>query len=252
MAKLNSEKDQKPKTSEKDDDLEMIDIEMQAKLSGDKHFALDICKATEVNEEERTVTAVISTGAIDRDGEVLDPKGIQLENYVKNPVVPWSHRSGEPPIGKCLWIKKGTKRIVAKVKFAMTERAEEVWQLFKGGFLKAFSVGFMPQEGHRPTPDDIKKNPILADARFIFDKWELLEFSPVTVPANPEALAQAIKSKSIKLSEDLITELKVSPVPEAEVIEEQDEPIAVAIPVKEFRPQEKEIKVEPVFGIDKF
>ena len=216
---------------------EIEQAELEYRLDQEKLQSFGTSKAADINESERTVTAIISTGAIDRDSEVLDPKGMISENFEKNPVVPWSHNAGEPPIGKALWVKASPKRnptkIIAKVKFAMTDRAEEVWQLFKGGFLKAFSVGFRPLEGHRPTPDEIKGNPILADARFIFSKWELLEFSPVTVPANAEALALAVKSKSITLSDDMIETLDVK------AIEEPDEEILVS--VSDFR--EKAITV---------
>jgi phage head maturation protease len=144
----------------------------------------------------------------------------------------------DPPIGKALWVKRGIKRITAKVKFATTERAEEVWQLFKGGFLNAFSVGFKPLDGRRPTPDDIKANTNLANARFMFTKWELLEFSPVTVPANAEALALAVKSKSIKLSNELIECLHVEEIEEDEILlcasDLKEKAINVEIPVEEF------------------
>ena len=210
----------------------------------EKHFSFGICKASDIDEEERTVTAVISTSAIDRDMEVLKASGAKLDAFLQNPVVPWSHNTYEPPVGKAMWIKRGTKRITAKVKFATTERANEVWELFKGGFLKAFSVGFRPQKGHVPTPDEIKKNPDLAEARFIYDEWELLEFSPVTVPANPEALALAIKSKSLVVSDDLQKEMHV------EVIDEdQDEEIL--IPIKDIIPEIKVcFPVEPIVHVE--
>ncbi|MHC4745028.1 MAG: hypothetical protein ACYS8Z_24185, partial [Planctomycetota bacterium] len=74
-----------------------------------------ISEDTKVDAEERTVTAVISTGAIDRDGEVLLPKGVVLEAYLKNPVVLWAHDYWDKPIGKALWIKQGRGKITAKV-----------------------------------------------------------------------------------------------------------------------------------------
>ena len=161
----------------------------------------------EADDDERTVTAVISTNEIDRDGEIILPSGAELENYLKNPVVLWAHSYGTPPIARTLWMKQGRKAITAKIKFADTDRAEEVYQLFKGGFMKAFSIGFIPKDSHTPTPEEIKKKPELADARRIFDKWELLEFSAVPVPANPSALATAVKTKGIAVSDELLDEL---------------------------------------------
>ena len=223
---------------EKDHEL----IECEYKFDGETKESFGLCKATDINEEERSVIAVISTDSIDRDNEVLVPKGMESENFQKNPVVPWSHNTYQPPIGKALWLKRIPKRnptkIVAKVKFATTELAEEVWQLFRGGFLKAFSVGFIPKEGHRPTPDDIKANPNLAEARFMFTKWELTEFSPVTVPANADALALAIKSKSISISDELKQCLHVGELEEEEILlcasDYKEKTIKVEIPVEEF------------------
>lgn len=165
----------------------------------------------EVDDDERTVTAVISTSAVDREKEVLLPKGADFEQYEKNPVVLWAHDYREPPIGRALWIKNTRKNITAKVKFAETEKADEVYQLFRGKFLNAFSVGFLPAEdgSHPPTPDEVKKNPDWAEARRIYDKWELLEFSAVPVPANPEALATAVKSKELAISKETQDELGI-------------------------------------------
>ncbi len=161
----------------------------------------------EVDDDEHTVTAVISTDVVDRDNEVMKPNGANLENFMKNPVVLWAHNYTEPSIGKALWVKTTRKHITAKTKFADTPRAEEIYQLYRGGYLKAFSIGFIPTESHKPEPKEIEKRPELAKARLIIDKWELLEYSPVPVPSNPEALATAVKTKEITVSKELQAEL---------------------------------------------
>lgn len=167
----------------------------------EKKIAFNVCKAAEIDGDERTVIGVISSSAIDRDKEVLLPKGVKLENYLKNPVVLWAHKSDQLPIGKTLWLRVFKDSIKAKVKFANTAMANDVFNLFRGGFLNAFSVGFLPLKGRQPTPDDIKSNPALADARYIYDEWELLEFSPVPVPSNPTALVSAVKSKQFEFAD---------------------------------------------------
>lgn len=198
-----------------------------------------IAKA-EVDSEEGTVTAIISTSAPDRDREVLLAKGADFTAFEKNPVVLWAHSHSSPPIGKALWIKRQGKKIIAKIKFADTPFAEEVFSLFKGGFLKAFSVGFDPKKSHQPTPKDIAKDPEMANVFRIFDEWELLEFSAVPVPANAEALAIAVKSLEIKLSDDLKSELEVEEVVDAEDVkiandsEDLGESEPISMTAKEF------------------
>ncbi len=177
----------------------------------DKQLRKQYIAKTEVDTDERTVTAVINTDVVDREKEVLLPNGANLEQYLKNPVVLWAHQYSATPIARTLWMKKGRKHITAKAQFAETPLAEEVYQLFKGGFLSAFSVGFLPAENgsHPPTPEEVKKHPGWAEAKRIYDDWELLEFSVVPVPANPDALATAVKSKDISLSKELQEQLGV-------------------------------------------
>jgi phage head maturation protease len=156
--------------------------------------------AKESTDDGDTAVAAISTSTVDRDKEVMNPQGIDYENYNKNPVVLFAHQYDEPPIGKSLWVKGGRKYVKAKWKWARTQKALEIKQLWDGGFLNAVSVGFLPTESHEPLPVEIQANPELANARRIIDKWELLEFSIVPVPSNPDALAAAVSTLNISTS----------------------------------------------------
>jgi len=146
-----------------------------------------------IDEKEGTITAFVSTNARDRMDEVLDPKGADLKNYSKNPVVLWAHDYSRPPIGKALWTKRSGEGILSKVKFASTEFAQEIFQLYKEGFLKAFSVGFMPKDYE--DGDGVKI------PRRTYKSWEMLEYSAVPVPANPEALTLAVQKGILKSDE---------------------------------------------------
>ena len=173
----------------------------------------------DVDEDERAVTATISTSGIDRDGEIVMAKGGQLENFLKNPVVLWAHNHSSTPIARALWVKQSRGKLIAKAKFAEHEFAQEVFDLYKGGFLQAFSIGFIPTKTHKPTPNEIKKNPEWAEVWRVIDEWEMLEFSAVPVPANPEALATAVKTKNITLSPNLAKDFEVeSPTPDDDVV----------------------------------
>lgn len=130
---------------------------------------------------DRTARFVVSTDAVDRDNDVVDQKGWQLESYKRNPVVLWAHDYSALPVGKATEIAVSGGRLVATAQFAEHPFAETVFQLVKGGFLRATSVGFAPKaykiNDERDGVD--------------FKEQELLEFSIVPVPANPEALIEA-------------------------------------------------------------
>ena len=219
---------------------EEIEETQEIEFPREKLQANAALKVSSVDEDSRTVVAVISSASVDRDKEVLLPKGANFDNYLKNPVVLWGHQSSDPPIGKALWVKRGQKQITAKVKFATTERGEEIWELFKGGYLNAFSVGFIPLKGHQPTPDEIRKMPEWAEARFVYDEWELLEFSPVTVPANPDALRLALESGKVKICKEVKKEMAIE-----DVKEPAEEVLSVSIPVDMFK-----VNADPVLSIE--
>lgn len=146
---------------------------------------------SEADSKERSVVSYISTGIKDRDGEVLEPSGVVLDNYRKNPIVMYAHDYRSVPVGKNIWIKQDEKGLIAKTMFANTEFADQIYQLYSediggtGPVMKAFSVGFIPIEW-----EDIEQKSV-EDPRRIYKKWELLEYSCVPVPSCPEALALA-------------------------------------------------------------
>jgi len=161
------------------------------KLTLTKTFAVDIEKA----DEERTLTAIASTDNPDRDHDVLKADGWDLKNFKNNPVLLWGHQSSELPIGTVTDIKQEGNKLVFKARFpkaGVSQKADEVYGLYKDGILRAFSVRF--------TSTDYKQN---KEGGLTFEKAELLEISAVTVPANAEALVQSVKQLKEESEEDM-------------------------------------------------
>lgn len=131
----------------------------------------------------RTFNAIISTSAVDRDKDVIDPKGWRLESYRKNPIILWQHRRDLPPIARCTDIRVSGSRLIAKMEFPPAgtyQLADEIFNLVDAGFLHSTSVGFLPI---RSIYNNERGGHDILEA-------ELLEFSIVAVPANSEALIQ--------------------------------------------------------------
>lgn len=164
-----------------------------------KAFAAE-CK---VNEGERAVVAKITTACCDRDGEVLIPDGLNSKDFEKNPVVFWQHKY-DLPVGKCTSIKRDGDSVIAKTVFA--ERPADhpqgqewlpdtLFSLYQQGVLKGFSIGFQPTEGRPATAADLKHYG--PDCRKVFSKFNLLEYSAVSLPANQEAVALAVSKGTV-------------------------------------------------------
>lgn len=163
-------------------------------------------KTEDIDADARTLVVIISTDAKDRDDEVVLPSGLRTDNYVKNPVVLWAHDYRSLPIARALWVKPMKDAVKAKVQFADYEWAKLCFDLYVKGYLSAWSIGFIPVDGksRQPTEDDLRKRPDWAGVRRIFEECELLEFSAVPVPSNPEALRLALdeaRTKGVKLPE---------------------------------------------------
>lgn len=142
----------------------------------------------EVDDKERTITAIGSKEVVDRDGDIVKVNGVNFKNYKKNPVVLLNHNYHDFPIGKAVgkkvWRQDG--KLMFKIQFAPEDtnpKAGIAYKLYKGGYMSAFSIGFIPDFETIEYPDKGKKG-----ARRIFNNSELLEISAVSVPANQEAL----------------------------------------------------------------
>jgi HK97 family phage prohead protease len=143
----------------------------------------------EPSDEERSLVVTLSTAGRDRQGDVLEPEGAELENFRRNPVVLFAHRHDLPAVGKVLWVRALPGRLVAKIAFARTQLGEELYLLYSRGYMKAWSVGFLPVEWER-IPG--RRSGVRVT------RWELLEVSAVPVPANPEALSKAVRSGEVR------------------------------------------------------
>ena len=142
-----------------------------------------------INKEERQIEFVISTAAEDRYGDIITVSGWDLKMYKQNPVVLFGHASSLPPIGKAVktWKDGDSLRSIAQFMSAdLSAFADSIFRMYMEGYLRAVSVGFRPIKYERIL--DEEGNPTYA---YKFLKQELLEFSAVPIPANPEALIAA-------------------------------------------------------------
>ena len=169
-------------------------------------------------DDARIIDFTISTGSVDRDRDVIEPEGWKLAAFKRNNVVMWAHDYHLPPIARALRVKIEDGKLRASAEFVPAEIlpfAETVYQLLKGGYLHAASVGFKPI-----------KHVFNAERGGVdFQEQELLEFSIVPVPANAEALVDA-KAAGIDIAplQDWATAIlkMADPGADALILREQD------------------------------
>jgi len=121
--------------------------------------------------------AVISSETDDRHGEKINMGGMDLKKYMTNPVMAPFHNYDQVSVGRTHKLTK-TKdgKLIAEFEFATDIEGyalpKILDQAYRKGYQFAFSIGFIPK--------DVDGNE--------YTKAEMIEFSPVLIGANDEAL----------------------------------------------------------------
>lgn len=154
-------------------------------------------------EETRTVEFIISSAARDRHDSVLNMKGWQLDNFNRNPIVGYQHNvyggnmcnaaNPDDVLGPGRAYLENDL-LIGEVTFETKDinpQAEKIFRKVLNGTLRATSVGFLELgKGELKKTIDDKGNVI--DQVYHFAGQELLEFSIVNIPSNPEAVGRSL------------------------------------------------------------
>jgi uncharacterized protein len=146
---------------------------------------------------EPVVDFVSSDETVDRYNELISASGWVLDSYLKNPVFQDSHDYSTilRTIGKATVTQVRDNKLFQRIHFAVNANplAKIAYALYRGGFLNAVSVGFVPlkwQNGDSTTAFTRK-----------YTKQVLLETSAVAIPANPNALQLAYEAGAVEKSD---------------------------------------------------
>ena len=229
-----------------------------------RHF-LAITRAHEDEDGKPTglTTVVASTPVEDRYMDVVSGPW-QLDDYKANPVVPWAHDYSVPPVGKATNLRMDDGgALLADIQWDDSEAnplGRTVAHQFADGFLSAVSVGF--RYGKITRRSELPKDHRYYGERGLwFSENDLLEISPVPIPANPKALAQrqfrpwfaeeqralqALKPGEAVTAEDFI-ERVLAALKDPRVAAELEGRLLAMLPAEREIPLSA---VEQVFGLD--
>jgi hypothetical protein len=170
------------------------------------------------DDKNRTFLAIASSACVDRQGDVIVQDGWDLANFKNNPVIPWAHDYWQPPVARAveIGVSDGVLQFVCQFPpEGLYPFADTIWNLYRNGYMFAFSVGFIPEEPEEGWQWEGNT----------FRKCELLEISAVVVPANPQALALAAKAGVIdpKQTKQLISKLEHTVVNLQDILKAQEQ-----------------------------
>ena len=165
-----------------------------------------------LDPETGRFSAVVSTEAIDRDGDRILVSGWKnLDEFMQHPVILSSHNyhSLQNQIGEWESMKVVGKKLVGVGHFYIDQgNAEADWaNVLAAKQRLAFSVGFIPDFEMATRIDEGDR----FFGNYEFNGQELLEVSAVTIPANPQAL-QRLKGMAmadptlLEIAEEVLAE----------------------------------------------
>lgn len=138
--------------------------------------------------DQWTFEGTASTPTLDRVNDSVDPLGARF----KLPLPLLMSHDTTKPIGQIVsaTVDKSGIRVEGKITeptadmpLGLASRLREAWTSIKSGLIRGLSIGFNPIDY---TPND--------KGGFDVGKWDWLELSIVTVPAQPEAGISSFKS----------------------------------------------------------
>lgn len=166
----------------------------------------------------------IAANNVARDNLDVDLDSLKLENYLRNPVVLWSHDMTIPPIGRSVSVRKADGKLTTRFEFAKGyQLAEDIRSLWDQGILRAASIRWGGGEVSYPDSGPLMR----------FKDSELIEWSIVPVGSDPDALRQAARSLRIPMTRLMApTPTETRMTKPADVRAEEDEEMATDPPAE--------------------
>jgi len=159
--------------------------------------------------DELIIEGFASTGEIDRDQDIVDPKAFKnsMNDYMENPILCYMHDWTQPigsvlqtrilnPNEECMIAGESTKSPTGglHIRASISKSVPNIRELIKERVLKAFSIGFLIKEAEFDEKLEIRR---ITDV-------ELFEISVVSIPSNRRSLFSL--SKALKNGTDIISE----------------------------------------------
>ncbi|WP_421930147.1 phage major capsid protein [Nitratireductor rhodophyticola] len=147
--------------------------------------AYSLLEVKEMDDDARVIRGIASTPSPDRMDDVVLPEGASFKLPI--PLL-WQHNHDQP-IGHVTEasVTKNGIEIVAEIAKGVSDEIDRAWKLIKAGLVRGLSIGFR----------GLKTEQIPNSWGVIFEAWEWLELSAVTIPANAEASITSIKKFDI-------------------------------------------------------
>lgn len=133
------------------------------------------------DDDSGVITGTASTPTPDRMDDIVVPTGAEYNLPIS---LLWQHNHHDPigEVSEARVTAKGIE-ITGRVFLGVTDEIDRYWKLIKAGLVRGLSIGFRGLDSEQ----------IEGSWGVRFKRWEWLELSAVTIPANSEATIATVK-----------------------------------------------------------
>lgn len=167
---------------------------------------------------ERVKTIFGSDSRVDRHGDIV-MQDWNFKEFITNPVLLFGHDWISPPIGASLRetvvSRKDDDLKLRALKMDLfwptedvTKFGDEIFRLVDSGFLRTFSVGFLPGKVTRVDDEKERERLGLGKFGFVLSQNKLMEISATPIPANVGAHVLNSAAKDGKIQGDELQTLR--------------------------------------------
>jgi hypothetical protein len=186
---------------------------------------------SEVLPGERADVSWISTEDPDRTREVVVARGMNDSQFKQNPIVTMQHAYWMPPVGRSLWRKvvrltaadgPGSQPVHGvKAKTVYPGRpadwpqgkdwpADVALALVQADLLRGKSIGFLPTKVHPPRTKELEEH-AWSNVDLVIDEWVLLEYACTFLPAQQNAVVEAVSKSLVQVPADFLKLMGLEP-----------------------------------------
>lgn len=181
-------------------------------MKTEKRTATVTYRPETMNVEKRTVDFVMATDAVADFGGYFETLGLDdgelRTKRLDDAIVPlldshatsqWKIQTTDDQLGVVAAWRKDGSEVIGTLRFSKDERSERNFQKVVDGILKTGSIGYFVYRVRNISGPDDKK------ATFRAIDWEIVEFSLVSIPRDPNA---QVRSNQIETIETIIEEIQ--------------------------------------------
>lgn len=165
---------------------------------GDDVIAIrSMLEGVTIDRDQRIVKGIVTTDSPDLDDEVVVPDGLDMSYFPgRVKAVYLNHNYSDLPVATCRRLVKADRGMYCSTFITKRGIGDDLLTAIEEEAVRGFSIGFKVLEATSPSPEEQRRYGAAVDT--VIRRAKLLEYSIVSMPANPDALMSLVGKSKIR------------------------------------------------------